>query len=121
MHKILLRYFLSFLLMGALILLTINYIILPLIANKNDEVYIPDVKGLNLEEATILLSDFNIRTFYIDHIAGYNPDEILSTSPRAFTKVKEGREIKLTVIADKKDIIINDFKNTSLRSAELFF
>ena len=40
MHKILLKYFLSFLFMGELILLTINYIILPLIANKNDEVYI---------------------------------------------------------------------------------
>ena len=107
--------------MSGLILLIINFIILPLIANKNDELYIPDVKGLDLKEGTKLLSDFNIKTFYIDHIDGYRANEILSTSPRAFTKVKEGRDIKITVIADKKDIIINDFKNTSLRSAELFF
>jgi len=121
MHKIILKYIFSFLFIGIITLLLINSMILPIITDTNKEVYIPDVKGMKIEEGTKALTNFNIRVFYIDYIEGYNPDEILSTSPRAFTKVKEGREVKVTVIADKKDIIINNFKNNSLRSAELFF
>ena len=39
--------------------------------------------------------------------------------PRAFTKVKEGKIIKLTVTGNKKDIILDDFYNTSLNNAKL--
>ena len=121
MHKVIFKYIFSFILIGSIFLIIINFIILPLIANKNKEIYIPDVKGLHINEATKILDKFSIKTFYIDYIEGYNIGEVLSTSPRAFTKVKEGRELKITVIAAKEDIIINNFINNSLRSAELYF
>ena len=121
MHKVIFKYIFSFILIGSIFLIFINFIILPLIANKNKEIYIPDVKGLHIHEATKILDKFSIKTFYIDYIDGYNIGEVLSTSPRAFTKVKEGRELKITVIAAKEDIIINNLINNSLRSAELYF
>ena len=121
MHKIIFKYILSLILIGSIFLIFINFILLPLLANQNKEIYIPDVKGLHINEATNILDNFSVKTFYIDYIEGYNVGEVLSTSPRAFTKVKEGREIKITVIADKKDIVITNFINKSLRSAELFF
>ncbi len=120
MLKKILNYILSFLIIAIATLLLIDNIILPAIGNTNKEIYIPDVKGMRIDEGISTLSNFNTKVFYIDYIEGYIPNEILSTSPRAFTKVKEGREIKITVIANQEDIIITDFTNNSLRSAELF-
>ena len=120
MHKKLIKYILSFFISGLIILLSIDFILLPFITNQNKETYIPDVKGMQIEKANRILSDFNINIFYIDYIEGYSVNEVLSISPRAFTKVKEGREIKVTVIADKEDIIVANFIDNSVRSAELF-
>ena len=39
--------------------------------------------------------------------------------PRAFTKVKKGRTIKLTVAGSKKDFIMPDLKNKSFRNAKI--
>ena len=44
---------------------------------------------------------------------------VINQSPRAFTKIKKDREVKLTVVSDKEDIIIEDFYNQSLRSVQL--
>ena len=42
-------------------ILLLNYILLPLIANKNKEIYLSDVRGLDLEEAKLLLENFNLK------------------------------------------------------------
>ena len=63
MHKVIFKYIFSFILIGSIFLIFINFIILPLIANKNKEIYIPDVKGLHINEATKILDKFSINTF----------------------------------------------------------
>ena len=120
MKKIILNYSIAFFIVLVSTLILIDFVLLPTLANSKKELFMPDVKGMNVDDVYELLENFSISLFYIDYIEGYQVNEVLSTSPRAYTKVKEGREIKVTVIADKKDIIINDFISKSLRNANLF-
>ena len=101
-------------------ILLLNYILLPLIANKNKEIYLSDVRGLDLEEAKLLLENFNLKIFHTKYKEGYLENEVLSMSPRAFTKVKEGRDVKLTVVGKEDDLIIDNFINKSFRNINLY-
>ena len=47
------------------------------------------------------------------------PNDVISMDPRAFTKVKKGRLIKLTITGDKKNIIVQDYLNMSINNAKL--
>ena len=121
MFKKILIYISAALIAFIILLLTIDYIVLPAIANRNNEVYLPDVRGINLEEARLALKGFNVKVFYTRDKEGYIPDEVLNMSPRAFTKVKEGRDVNLTIIGEENDIIIDDFINQSFRNVNLYF
>ena len=120
MLKTISKYLLALFVTFIILIIVLNYIILPLLANNKKEVYLPYVKGLTLEEGSFLLKDFNIKVFYTAYQEEYSPNEILSTSPRAFTKVKHGRDIKITVVANKEDVIIDDFTNQSFRNINLY-
>jgi len=114
------KYIFASLIVFTFSILVINYIILPAIANKNTEVYLPDVRGVNLEEAKLALENFNVKIFFTKYKDDYIENEVLNMSPRAFTKVKEGRDVKLTVIGEKDDFIADDFTNKSFRNINLY-
>lgn len=114
------RYSLSLLITIILLILLTDLIILPFITNRNKEIYVPDVKGIQLKIAKELLTDFNINIFYSKYKDGYIPGEIINISPRAFSKVKSGRDITLTIIADKEDKMVEDFYKNTLRNTELY-
>ena len=116
MLKIISKYLLALFITLMILIAGLSYIILPLLANSKKEAYLPYVKGLSLEEGSSLLKDFNLKVFYTEYKEGYTPNEILSISPRAFTKVKKGRNIILKISGDKDDINIPDYINTSLRN-----
>ena len=103
MFKKILIYISASLIAFIILLLTIDYIVLPAIANRNKEVYLPDVRGINLEKAQLALKDFNVKVFYTRYKEGYILNEVLNMSPRAFTKVKEGRDVNLTIIGEEND------------------
>ncbi|MBI44786.1 MAG: hypothetical protein CMG66_01320 [Candidatus Marinimicrobia bacterium] len=119
MFKNITRYITAAIFIAIIFILAINYIALPSIANKNKELYLPDVRGLNIEQAKEELSNFNVKIFYTKYKEGYSPYEVLNMSPRAFTKVKEKRDVKLTVIGQENDIILDDFTNKSFRTTTL--
>ena len=119
MLKHITRYIAASISIAIIFILAINYIVLPLIANQNKELYLPDVRGLNIEEAKENLNDFNVKVFYTKYKDGYSPYEVLNMSPRAFTKVKKGRDIKLTIIGKENDVILDDFTNKSFRTTTL--
>ena len=101
------------------ILLIFDFIIMPSFINKKDEIYLPDVKGEYIDDAKLLLDDFKVIIYYIKHLEKYKAGTVINQSPRAFTKIKKDREVKLTVVSDKEDVIIEDFYNQSLRSVQL--
>ena len=54
-----------------------------------------------------------------DYDINISPNTVKSMSPRAFSKVKSGKLIKLTVTGDKDVIIVDDFYNVSFTNAKL--
>lgn len=88
-----------------LLLLTVGgffalfYAFLPIYTRHNDSVVVPDLSGLNVEEAKTALEDAGLRYEIADSafIAGYEPLEIIRQDPAGLKTVKPERRIYLTV------------------------
>ena len=108
-------------LVGITLLVLVSKILLPMITNKSDNVYLPDVKQINIIKAKKILTDldFNVDVVYSNYTEKYEPNIVISMSPRAFTKVKKGRHIKIKVAGDKDDILVDDFIDKSLRNTKI--
>ncbi len=102
-------------------LMALEYVILPLYVGYNKEHYLPDVRGKYLENARDELTKMGFSTEVIikDYSPQYEPGTVISMAPRAFTKVKEGRLIKLTVAGERKEVELPDFTGESIRNAIL--
>ena len=98
-----------------------DYFILPNYVGYNNEHYLPDVRGEYLEKATYQLRSlrFNTKPILIPYSESHTPGTVIKMFPRAFTKVKEGRTIDLTIAGKDEDIEIPDISNLSLRNAKL--
>jgi len=121
MGRSLLKYLIAFtffLFSGIVIL---DYFILPNYVGYNNEHYLPDVRGEYLEKATYQLRSlrFNTKPILIPYSESHTPGTVIKMFPRAFTKVKEGRTIDLTIAGKDEDIEIPDISNLSLRNAKL--
>ena len=108
MHKVIFKYFISFLLFSILTVIVVDILLLPFLTKKSNAVYLPDVRSLNVDEAQFFLDKFNLKIHYMKYDENYKEGEIVNTSPRAFTKVKIGRDIKIGVASAKKDFIIKE-------------
>lgn len=83
-------------------------------------VVVPDVKGLSMEEATVFFDNVNLRFEVVDSVYNKNttPGAIVETIPTAGTKVKEHRNIYITINAKTSRMaIIPEVKDQSLRQA----
>ena len=98
-----------------------DYMILPSYVGYNNEHYLPDIRGEFVEKANFQLRSLGFQTeiIRVPFSASYKPGIVIKMFPRAFTKVKEGRSINLTVAGRMEDIIIPNFLNSSLRNAKL--
>ena len=115
------KYFISFLIVGIISILTIDFIVLPSITQKKNEVFLPDVRLTDIEEAKEILKDFNLSVFYVDNNKNYKEGHVIETSPRSFSKVKKGRDVKIIVSAAKEDFIMGDYIDKSYRTIKLQF
>ena len=81
-----LKYITSFIIIGILLLIFINNIFLPTYTNKNDTLYVPDVRNLNLLKAQQSLTDlgFNVEIVNSLYSDKYKPNDVISMIPRAF-------------------------------------
>ena len=106
---------------GIIGLISLNRIILPLITNYNKAIYLPDLTSIDFRIAQKKLDSLDLGYKIIMHKYDdfYKPYSVIEMSPRPFTKLKTGRIIKLTVADEKKDIILGDYSDKSLRSVKL--
>ena len=118
MHKIF-KYSISFLIVSILSIIAVDSLILPVLAKRGNELYLPNVESMNIKEAEKNLEKFNLKVHYMKYNPSYKENEVISTSPRPFTKVKIGRDIKVSVASAKQDFIMDDFINESYRSTKL--
>jgi beta-lactam-binding protein with PASTA domain len=88
--------------------------------NHNQAVLVPDVKGLQMEEAIPFLEQNFLRYEVIDSIYSkeFNPGAIVELSPEVNAKVKKNRIISITVNAKtEKSAIIPEVTDLSYRQA----
>ena len=106
---------------GIIGLISLDRIVLPLITNYNKAIYLPDLTSIDFRIAQKRLDSLDLGYKIIMHEYDdlYKPYSIIEMSPRPFTKLKTGRIIKLTVADEKKDIILDDYSDKSLRSVKL--
>ena len=57
----------------------------------------------------------------MDNNKNYKEGHVIETSPRSFSKVKKGRDIKIIVSAAKEDFIMDDYIDKSYRTVKLQF
>ena len=121
MVKTLIKYIFSFSLLSLLGIVFLDYIILPNYVGYNNEHYIPDVRGEYLEKASyqLLALGFNTELVVVPYSEKYLPGTVIKMFPRAFTKVKEGRTINLSVAGKDHDVDIPDMSTMSVRNAKL--
>ena len=105
---ILYRYILTFIFIGVIIITLIGLIILPILTNKGNELYLPDVRGLNIVKAQNILTNegFNTTVIKSNYNDNYIPNHVISMSPRPFTKIKKNTNIKLKIAGDKANILL---------------
>ena len=106
---------------GIIGLISLDRIVLPLITNYNKAIYLPDLTSVDFRIAQKRLDSLDLGYKIIMHEYDdlYKPYSVIEMSPRPFTKLKTGRIIKLTVADEKKDIILDDYSDKSLRSVKL--
>lgn len=105
----------------SLILVAVVLFILNIYTKHNESVTVPAVKGLQIEEARGILKSTTLQCEIVDSIfvAGGIPGAVIEQTPKAQSKVKEGRTVFLTIQAKGIQMVaIPELKDYSRRQAE---
>ena len=102
-------------------ILLMDNVILPGYVGYNNEHYLPDIRGEFVEKANYQLRSIGFQTIvlYVPYSDLHQSGTVIKMFPRAFTKVKEGRSINLTVAGKMENITIPNLINSSLRNSKL--
>ena len=110
-------YFLGFI----LFVLLMDKVVMPWYVHLGDELEMPDVTEMTIEEATALLQQQGFIVIAADSIydANYPKGTVVEQNPYPFSRVKKGRHVYLTISIGKKPIIMPNLFYKSPRDAEL--
>ena len=104
-----------------ILFLFFDSLLMPIVTRKGKESRVPEIIGLNMEQAQELLSnlDLGIRIISEEH----NPDKpsgvILTQNPEVGSVMKKGRNIRVTISKGGKLVDVPGLKGISLRQAEI--
>ena len=89
--------------------------------SSSKEVYVPDCRGLEKQEAISVLSELNLDTQIVNlpYSASYTPGTVTHMVPNAFTKTKTNRIVTLSIAGDKKLVEVPNLENISVRNAKI--
>ncbi len=119
MLKKLFNYISSFLLQALIFYIIVDFIILPVLANNKKELYLKDVRGLDIKEAIRQLDVFEIDIYNEKFTKGMVPGSVIDMSPKPFSYIKEGKVVKLSVISNPETYIVESYINKSFRDINL--
>jgi beta-lactam-binding protein with PASTA domain len=109
-----------FVLSGALLIGFMQY--LRVYTNHGQEIEVPDLKDLHVDQLTSILSEHDFKYLIIDstYIRGKQPMLVYDQDPKAGSRVKEGRTIYLSVTSSNTPKVkIPDLIDLSLRKASI--
>ena len=98
-----------------------DFYLLPIYVGYDNNVFLPDIKGEYQIEAVKKLSkkELDVKVITMPYNDRNRPGTVIEMFPNAFTKVKTGREITISVAGHQKDIIFPDLSNMTLRNAKI--
>lgn len=114
------KYIFTFFLLIIFGLIIFDKVLLPLYVGIDNEFYVPDLRHENSNKA---ISSLQSLGFHVEIITKpfsneISPEKVLALSPRQFTKVKEGRTIKLIVSGDRTYIKVPNVIGKTMRNAQ---
>lgn len=107
---------------GVLLVLLLNFVIMPEYTNYKEGVTVPDVTKISLTEAQQKLETFGLRHEVLDRRANasYPANYILEQEPAALQIVKPNRKVYLTVNTEvRPTAVVPDVEDLSLRNARI--
>lgn len=107
---------------GIVVLLFIDFLIMPYYTNYNEGITVPDVTKTSLEEAQHMLEEYGLRHEVLDRRthSAYPANYIIDQSPSPQQIVKPNRKIYLTVNSSATpQTVVPNVVNMSLRNAEI--
>ena len=119
MLKKIFNYISFFLLQAFIFYIIIDFIILPVLANNKKELYLEDVRGLDIKDAMRQLDVFEIDIYNEKFTTGMLPGSVIDMSPKPFSYIKEGKVIKLSVVSNPESYIVENYINKSFRDINL--
>ena len=115
------KYSISLFVTILLFFLIFNHFFLPWYVGSGNDYFLPDLRGTYLQNAKYKLTKlgFNVNHLESSFSKDFKPGTIIKMSPRAFTKVKSGRTITLTVAGHRKEFMMPDYRSHSYRNAKI--
>lgn len=89
---------------------------------KNRPIKVPEISGVNVEEATQILTElgFKVNPYHeYEFSDDFEKDEVIATDPALDEEAKPGTVFKLTVSSGKR-LLIDDFAGMSVEEVESF-
>ena len=115
------RYAVIAFIVGAIGLLFLDKIVMPLYVRSDAGRFLPDVTSMSFEEAksTLELEGFIAKRGDVKYTSTYSAGTVIDQYPDAMQKVKPGRTVHLTIAERERMIMIPDLVGKSIRSGKL--
>ena len=106
---------------GGTLTLLMDRVVLPLYVRQGQALFLPNVVGMAYPEATRLLREkgFKVPKAQVAHTQEYPPNQVFEMYPKAYSRVKRGRIVQLTVTEQERMVTVPDLIGKSLRTAEI--
>ena len=104
-----------------LFVILMDKVVMPMYVHLGDELEMPDVTEMTVEDATAQLEQQGFSVIIADSVydANYPKGAVVEQNPYPFSRVKKGRHVYLVVSIGKKPIIMPNLFYKSPRDAEL--
>ncbi len=107
--------------LGIIFAVLLDQIVMPAYVHQGQVRYLPNVVGLPYPEAVKILKNegFKVEKAHVAHTQEYSPNQVFEMYPKAYSRVKKGRIVQLTVTEEEKMVEVPDLVGATLRTAEI--
>lgn len=119
--KSIIQYFSALAALAIVFAVLMDQVVMPIYVRQGQVRYLPNVVGLQYPEAESLLREegFKIEVADTARTQEYPPDQVFEMYPKAYSRVKKGRIIQLTITAEETKVPVPNLVGRTQRMAEV--
>ncbi len=119
--KSIIQYFFALAALAIVLAVLMDQVVMPLYVRQGQVRYLPNVVGLQYSEAEELLREegFKVEVDDTARTQEYPPDQVFEMYPKAYSRVKKGRYIQLTITAEEMDVPVPSLIGKTYRMADV--